>query len=176
MPEGIEFISFYTFRGCSSLKSIVIPDNVKQIRYGAFYDCNSLTYINVPENVREIYSYAFAECDSLEYVCLGKGVQDIYSYAFEGTNVKDFYCLASTAPSLHGEIHYKVGSSGIPERKSWHDALVGLEQATLHIWKSSYSSYNKDIDNMEYFSTTWLSHFKEYELHTKFTETNKGWE
>lgn len=176
LPEGIEFISFYTFRGCSSLKSIVIPDNVKQIRYGAFYDCNSLTYINVPENVREIYSYAFAECDSLEYVCLGKGVQDIYSYAFEGTNVKDFYCLASTAPSLHGEIHYKVGSSGIPERKSWHDALVGLEQATLHIWKSSYSSYNKDIDNMEYFSTTWLSHFKEYELHTKFTETNKGWE
>ena len=174
LPEGIEFISFYTFRGCSSLKSIVIPDNVEQIRYGAFYDCNSLTYINVPKNVREIYSYAFAECDSLEYVCLGKGVQDIYSYAFEGSNVKDFYCLATTAPSLHGEIYYKTGS-GTPEIRSWHDALIGLKQATLHIWKISYSSYAKDIDNMVYFTTTWLSHFKKYELHTSFTETNKGW-
>lgn len=175
LPEGIEIIGSKTFRGCSSLKSIVIPDNVRGIRYEAFYNCNSLTYINVPKNVEAIYSYAFAECDSLEYVCLGNGVQDIYSYAFEGTNVKDFYCLARTAPSLHGDIHYRVGG-GLPNRGSWHDALEGLEQATLHIWKSSYSSYDKDIDGMEYFSTTWLSHFKKYELHTKFTETNRGWE
>jgi len=175
LPEGIEIIGSKTFRGCNSLKSIVIPDNVRGIRYEAFYNCKSLTYINVPKNVEAIYSYAFAECDSLEYVCLGNGVQDIYSYAFEGTNVKDFYCLARTAPSLHGEIYYKVGS-GIPERKAWHDALEGLEQATLHIWESSYSSYRKDIGYMEYIACTWLGHFKEYELHTKFTETNKGWE
>ena len=175
LPKGIEIIGSKTFRGCSSLKSIVIPDNVREIRSEAFYNCNSLTYINVPKNVEAIYSYAFAECDSLEYVCLGKGVQDIYSYAFEGTNVKDFYCLATTAPSLHGEFYYKTGS-GTPEIKSWHDALVGLKQATLHIWEISYSSYDKDIDNMVYFTTTWLGHFKKYELHKSFTETNKGWE
>ena len=108
-------------------------------------------------------------------MCLGNGVQDIYSYAFKGSNVKDFYCLATTAPSLHGNICYKVGS-GLPDRGSWHDALEGLEQATLHIWESSYSSYAKDIDNMLYFTTTWLGHFEKSELHKSFTETNKGWE
>ena len=175
LPEGIEIISLKTFKGCNSLKSIVIPENVGSIGYEAFYGCDSLTYINVPNNVRVISEGAFYGCNSLEYVCLGNGVQDIYSNAFEGTNVKDFYCLARTAPSLNGEIYYKVGS-GFADRKAWHDALEGLEQATLHIWENSYSSYNKDIGNMQYISCTWLGHFKKCELHTSFTETNRGWE
>ena len=177
LPEGIDAIASETFYKCSSLKLIVIPDNVTSIGNNAFRDCTSLTYIDVPKNVKVINKYAFYGCKFLEYVSLGAGVKEIYSYAFEGTNVKDFYCVASTAPKLYGNIRHKVGGGGIPDAnsfKSWHEALEGLEQTTLHILEYAYG-YNDDLDNSMYLSCTWTGHFKQTKRHSSFTMTDKGW-
>ena len=44
-------ISDYTFRGCSSLTSINIPDSVTKIEWGVFRGCIGLTSINIPDAV-----------------------------------------------------------------------------------------------------------------------------
>lgn len=169
LPKDITEIPEDTFRGCNSLESVVIPDNVTHIGYQAFIGCKSLTYIDIPDNVQFIGSRAFCDCYSLEYVSLGSGIQGIGSKAFDrSTNVKEFYCLAIVAPKLYGNLYYHVGL------RSWNDALDGLRQATLHIFKLA-SGYDEDLDSSTYLSCSWRGHFKQTERHTSFTKTNKGW-
>ena len=46
IPEDVENIAMYAFRGCSNLTSITIPDSVIYIADNAFRDCKNLTYIS----------------------------------------------------------------------------------------------------------------------------------
>ena len=58
-------IPSYAFCGCSSLKSITIPESVTSIGECAFVDCSGLTSIIIPENVTSIGWVAFDGCSSL---------------------------------------------------------------------------------------------------------------
>ena len=49
----------YTFKDCSSLEAIVLPDNTKVIGDHAFDGCSSLKSFTVGKNVRSIGDYAF---------------------------------------------------------------------------------------------------------------------
>ena len=73
-----------TFRNCSSLTSIVIPDRVTSIGDYAFYDCSSLTSIVIPDSVTSIGSSAFRGCSSLTSIVIPDGVTSIGDYAFYG--------------------------------------------------------------------------------------------
>ena len=42
MPEGLETIGYYAFKGCKSLKEIVIPESVKTLQHFAFESCGEL--------------------------------------------------------------------------------------------------------------------------------------
>ncbi len=53
------------FWGCSSLKSIIIPDSVMSIGDWAFWGCSSLKSINIPASVISIGNRAFSGCSSL---------------------------------------------------------------------------------------------------------------
>ncbi len=48
-----------TFRGCSGLTSIEIPNSVTSIGYGAFSDCTGLTSVTIPNSVTSIGDRAF---------------------------------------------------------------------------------------------------------------------
>lgn len=72
------------FSGCSSLKSIIIPETVTKIGHGAFGDCSSLTNINIPKMVTEISPYAFRGCSNLGRIDLPEKVTKIGEYAFQG--------------------------------------------------------------------------------------------
>ena len=50
------------FTGCSSLKSITVPDTLVYIGDSAFYYCSSLTPITIPINVTQIGQNAFYGC------------------------------------------------------------------------------------------------------------------
>ena len=58
-------ISSGAFAGCSSLKSLVIPNGLEYVGYSAFADCENLATIVIPNTVKEIGSEAFSNCMSL---------------------------------------------------------------------------------------------------------------
>jgi hypothetical protein len=77
-------IGYDTFRGCSSLTSITIPEGVTSIGADAFRGCSSLTSITIPEGVMSIGSHAFNECSSLASITIPENskLTSIGNYAF----------------------------------------------------------------------------------------------
>ena len=90
------------FEGCSSLRSINLPERVTLHR-DVFKDCTSLNtiFINdgkllhyspnnklpdyyIPNNVTMIENYAFKDCTSLKSVVIPDGVTQIGDFAFQG--------------------------------------------------------------------------------------------
>ena len=59
-----------TFRGCTALESIEIPEGIEVIGYSAFEGCTSLKTVKLPESVHEIRRGAFAGCNSLENITI----------------------------------------------------------------------------------------------------------
>lgn len=80
LAEGI--VSISGFKGCTALKSIVLPQSLTEIGSQAFYGCNLLEEIVIPNGVTVIGSSAFYDCKSLETITVGSGVTSIGSDAF----------------------------------------------------------------------------------------------
>ena len=62
IPNSVTSIGYYVFRGCSSLTSVVIPNSVISISEGAFWGCSGLTSVDIPNSVTKIYKNAFYYC------------------------------------------------------------------------------------------------------------------
>ncbi len=82
IPDSVTAIGNYAFRNCSSLTSVTIPDSVTTIGESAFEYCSSLTSITIPDSVTEIGNYAFRYCSSMTSVTIGNSVTTIGYYAF----------------------------------------------------------------------------------------------
>ncbi|WP_294468528.1 leucine-rich repeat protein [uncultured Anaerofustis sp.] len=69
-----------SFLGCTSLKSVTLPEKIEYID-GAFENCTNLTDINLPDSISNM-SYAFKNCISLKKVIIPKNVREM-SGAFD---------------------------------------------------------------------------------------------
>jgi hypothetical protein len=54
-----------SFKMCSDIKSLTIPDSVTTIERAAFSNCESLETVNIPSSVKNIEIQAFIYCSSL---------------------------------------------------------------------------------------------------------------
>lgn len=63
------YIGVYSYSGCSSLKSIIIPEGVTFLDNVSFSDCTALTSVSIPVSTDFISPTAFSGCDSLKTVC-----------------------------------------------------------------------------------------------------------
>jgi len=72
------------FIGCTSLRSMVIPDGVTAIGAWAFQECSGLTSVVIPDSVTRIGMGAFIYCASLASVIVPDGVTEIDVNAFKG--------------------------------------------------------------------------------------------
>ena len=79
----IEIINQSTFRGCTSLTEVILPDTVGIISGEAFSDCTYLGKINLPEGLTAIRREAFEECTSLVAIELPDSLQYLGARAFE---------------------------------------------------------------------------------------------
>ena len=83
VPEGVAEIDNYAFRGCSNLKTAVLPESLELLGWGAFESCSSLEIINIPEKITYIDGYIFAWCGSLKEIKLHSGIKSIGTSAFQ---------------------------------------------------------------------------------------------
>ena len=82
------------FSGCTSLKSIVLPDGITQIGNSAFSGCKALTSVTMPKGLTVIEGYAFKNCSALTAITLPEGVASIGTEAFHGSGL-----ITMTIPS-----------------------------------------------------------------------------
>ena len=103
IPEGVKRICMNAFFGCSSMRSVRIPDGVTEIDDSAFYDCTSLTIAEIPASVKNIGRSAFNGCHGLMSIWIPDGVMTIGDYAF-------FNCLGMRSARIPDSVK-SIGDS-----------------------------------------------------------------
>ena len=115
-----------TFRDCSGLTSVTIPNSVTSIGGATFRDCSGLTSVTIPNSVTSIGEWAFYGCSGLTSVTIPNSVTSIDEDAFaKCPELTDVYCYAEKVPSTDGYAFY--GSY--------------VEYATLHVPDASIGDY-----------------------------------
>ncbi len=102
----------YTFYGCSSLESIVIPDTVVTIGEHAFFGCSSLKTIDLSRDLVNIGNYAFYGCSAITSVFIPANVREIGLDAFSGLPL-----LSSITVSSDNDIYHSNSSNAIIRTK-----------------------------------------------------------
>ena len=121
------YISDRAFYGCSSLKSLTLPERVSVIGEYAFYDCRSLSDINIPSEVTSIGESAFYNC-ALTDVSIPKGITEIMSWSFYGNDFSAIEIPEGTTTIGEHAFSY------CPKLKS-----VNLPQSLTHIKEDAFS-------------------------------------
>lgn len=124
---GTKTIADSAFHGCSSLKSITLPNSVTSIGNHAFDSCNSLTCITIPNSVTSIGDEAFYTCfdlqsinvdpDNLAYcsengVLYNKEKTEIIRFPKEKTEIS-FAIPASVTKIANGAFEYCDGLTSV---------------------------------------------------------------
>ena len=76
MPKNVRNIEENTFRNCSSLRNITLPESIVSIGAAAFYSCNSLKNIFFPKNLNLVSYGAFGEINSIENIYYEGGEEE----------------------------------------------------------------------------------------------------
>ena len=97
-------IDFDAFFGCTSLKSISIPNSVKSIGQRAFSSCKSLTNMVIPNSVTSIEDLAFSECTSLMTIFIPNSVKSLGNSVFYNCDNLTINCEASVKPNEWKEL------------------------------------------------------------------------
>ncbi|KAK8835719.1 hypothetical protein M9Y10_040537 [Tritrichomonas musculus] len=73
-----------TFKGCKSLREIIIPQSIKKIGNNSFSGCTSLNAITIPKSVKEVGENCFEGCISLKQVVIDLFYTNIEKSTFKG--------------------------------------------------------------------------------------------
>ena len=84
-PNSLERIGYNSFRSCTSLEEISIPEGVKSIGESAFM-YSGLKKVDLPDTVVDIDDYAFMECIHLSEINLPKNIENIGRWCFDNTD------------------------------------------------------------------------------------------
>ncbi|MDE7477308.1 MAG: leucine-rich repeat domain-containing protein, partial [Lachnospiraceae bacterium] len=82
VPEGIHTIGEGAFKGCVSLRKMVLPQGLSCIMGDAFKGCRKLEEVVIPEGVSYIGRYAFHRCHALKKAILPPSVEELGEFAF----------------------------------------------------------------------------------------------
>ena len=110
LPNEVTRIGNGAFSGCNNLSSINISDGVTSIGESAFYGCGSLDSIVLPESLTSISESAFRICSGLVSITLPDGVTSIGKRAFSECSSLSSIELPASLTSIESEAFYKCSS------------------------------------------------------------------
>ena len=90
IPDGLDVIDPTHFETCISalsapkLESVTFAKGTSTICNGLLANCPSLKSINIPDSVKSIGASVFSDCEALESIDIPDSVKSIGSYAFSG--------------------------------------------------------------------------------------------
>lgn len=93
-------IADFTFRYCSSVTSISIPNTIKNIGENAFGECSNLTSLNIPEGVTYLNISTAQGCSSLNSLTLPQSLTGIDGGTFESCNALTTITIPSKVKSI----------------------------------------------------------------------------
>jgi len=109
LSNNDDSIQGWSFKGCTNLKSVTIPNSVTVI-YGSytFAGCTSLTDINIPDSVTSIDHHTFSNCTGLKNLTIGSGIKTIASSGLEGLGAFED-CTNLTSVTIVGNKDTEIG-------------------------------------------------------------------
>ncbi len=82
-PQSVlQVIGQAAFGGCTSLKTVEMPDTVTVLKNSAFVGCGSLMTVYVSAGLEVMEAYAFSACPTLTTFTMGDGAKMLGDYAF----------------------------------------------------------------------------------------------
>ena len=100
IEKGCKAIFEASFRHCSKLMKLDIPQSVVGIGSHAFEYCNKLTSVTIGGNIKKIKNSTFAHCAWLRSVTIENGVQDIDLWAFGNCPCMSYIYIPNTIKSI----------------------------------------------------------------------------
>lgn len=146
IEDGVETIGKKAFQGCSSLKSLRLPNGLKRLEEYTLSGLSSLTYLKIPESIEYIGGGACSNLRSLTSLTIPESVKYIGGGAFYGIGVssmtipKNVYRIP--ANMLYNASVEKLDIMGSPhiESAAFSDCDK-LHSVTFHERIASLGSY-----------------------------------
>ena len=114
IPEGVTIIPDYAFQNADYIREVSLPSTLTKIGYSAFSGCEHLRYIDIPESVILVDRNAFSNCPLLRYAVINNANCEIGIKAFDNcvecTLVCHLYSFA-TIYAIDNDLKYSTMES-----------------------------------------------------------------
>lgn len=124
LPNTITSIGEHAFRYCTNLTSINLPNTLTSIGQWAFYNCTSLTSINIPDSLWLITHGAFYGCSGLTSLTIPNTITRIDDAAFSNCSGLNSITSLATTPPILGD-----------------DAIFNTNNCPIYVPSASVNSY-----------------------------------
>ena len=145
LPESLRFIGCYTFKDCAELCEIDLPDGLERICGQTFSSCKKLTTVTIPKTVTYIGSKAFEGCELIKDVYLPDGLKELGKEAFAGCENLNY--------NEYKDAFY-IGNRNNPYiamiRLSEDIEELSINENTKIIWENALSSLPESIKDIYY--------------------------
>lgn len=91
LPETIEIINHYAFKGCANLTDVTIPSKVEYLGNGAFQSCTSLKEVLISGDIMKAQDDAFEDCTAIDAVYYSKDVTTLDKNLFVNLDIVNVY-------------------------------------------------------------------------------------
>lgn len=99
-----------SFKDCSKIESVVIPDSVRLISSYAFRNCTGLKTVRIPEKVSSIGAFAFENCTGLKSIIVDEN-NESYSSDSRGVLFDKAKTQLMQYPAGNEETYYEIPDS-----------------------------------------------------------------
>ena len=143
---GLIVTGAQSFRGCTSLRSIVLPSGLSTISGQTFYGCTSLASVEIPTSVTAIQGSAFSGCTALKDIDIPSSVTTIGGTAFNGCTSLEEVTVHWTTPITD------VDETAFPDRASqWLNVPSGTKAAyhAADVWKDFLMDYGLAVKGID---------------------------
>ncbi|MBR5697300.1 MAG: leucine-rich repeat protein [Prevotella sp.] len=143
---GLIVTGAQSFRGCTNLRSIVLPSGLSTISGQTFYGCTSLASVEIPTSVTAIQGSAFSGCTGLKRIDIPSSVESIGGSAFNGCTNLEEVTVHWTTP-ITG-----VDETAFPDRAS---QLLNVPAGTkaayraANVWKDFLMDYGIAVKGVD---------------------------